>query len=90
MLARLSGGPNLFLPTFHKRCKIHNPLFLFERAGTPALDPAHFGVEIPFEIVIEVDDQAENTPAQLSRQCSDNLLFRENFGELDHAPQVFF
>jgi len=90
MLARLSGGPNFFLPTFYKRCKIHNPLFLFERAGTPALDAAHFSVEVALEGIIQWDDFLEMTPAQLSRQCSDNLLFRENFGELDHAPQVFF
>jgi hypothetical protein len=64
MLARLSGEPNFFLPTFYKRCKIQKTLFLFERAGAPALDAAHFGVEITFEGIIQVDDQAEVAPAQ--------------------------
>jgi hypothetical protein len=49
MLARLKREPNFFLPTFYKRCKIHNPLFLFQRASAPAFDPAHFGVEIALE-----------------------------------------
>ena len=46
----------------------HSAYFLFQRAGAPALDAAHLGVEVALERVVEVEDRHEVSPAQLSSQ----------------------
>src|SRR5215203_3462569 len=40
-------------------------------------------------MVFERNQSNEVAPAQLSRQCSDNLPILENLGELDHAASSF-
>jgi hypothetical protein len=50
----------------------HAADFLLQRPRAPALDPAHLGVEVAFEWVVDVDDLLEVGPCQLSPQCGDN------------------
>jgi len=59
-----------------------------ERADAPPLDPAHLGVEVAPEPVLEREDLDEVAPAQFSRQRRDNLPVRVELSELDHPSQA--
>src|SRR3970282_569749 len=68
----------------------HTVDLLLERAGAPALDPAHLGVEVALEGILHRNERLEMRPAQLSPTCGDNLRVREGLGELQHPAQVLF
>src|SRR5262249_11468692 len=57
-------------------------------AHAPALAPAHLGVEVALEVILEINDLDKMTPAQLSRQCRDNLPVGEDLGEAEHAGKI--
>jgi hypothetical protein len=66
----------------------HGLDFLVQRARVPLFDPAHLGVEVALEGIIQVDDPAEMRPTQLSAQCVDNLGIREFLGKPGHVREI--
>jgi hypothetical protein len=65
-----------------------HPDFVAHLADAPPLDAAHLGIEVPLERILQRQEFLEMAPAQLSRQCSDNLRFGENFRELHHPGEI--
>ena len=63
---------------------------LLERANTPPLDPAHFGVEFTLQGFILWQQFTEVRPTQCLPQCSNNSLLRESLSKLDHYSQILF
>jgi len=66
----------------------HSIHFPTEHPGTPTLDTTHLRVELPFEGILDREEQREVSPSQLSQQCPDNLRIGKYLGELDHPSQT--
>ena len=59
-----------------------------EGSNAPALDSAHFGVELAFEAIFERNELDEVAPTQLLRQCRNNSFVRERLGKSHHPREV--
>lgn len=60
---------------------------LTQRANAPTFDAAHLGIEVALEGLVEIEQCAKVSPAQLSTQCVDNVFFWEYFGKTNHVVE---
>ena len=62
--------------------------FLVQRARVPFFDPAHLGVEVALEGIIQVNDPAEMGPTQFCTQCVQNSSVRKHLSKASHIGQI--
>ena len=67
----------------------HSVDFVSQCTGAPSFDPAHLGIKVALERIIQVDEGLEVRPAQFSPQRGDNLGIGERFREANHVAQRF-